>query len=175
MAADGSRQAVDLCDAGYKLYVGSLGGPQALQLLCESNGQFNGSLCDSAMNSTRSLNDWPLRGAVPYKALRIRCDKAENLQQTAILCDHGVDPPLAVDRNGKYLGRSDALFQDGVIFFGAPPQNVSVVFTVYFLLGTLVLVVLAMLSHLLGTVNLLHSFFSHMYASMRRNPRSPAI
>ena len=148
--AHGGGQMAPSCHDAFMQYAGILGGPQALQLLCESSGAFNGGLCDNADLTMSNVSNWPLRGAVPYQALRFRCSSARDDTQPAVLCDYGVDPPLAVDAYGKYLGRFGALSEDGVVIFGSL-RNHSVRWAVFFLLGLLVAVVF--LSFMWLTVN----------------------
>ena len=119
--------AVLLHDPAFMQYLGTLGGPQALRLFCEGNGQFDRQLCDTGRLSASFSNNQPLRGAVPYEALRYRCSGSRNWteSQAGVFCDHSVSPPLAVDSAGKYLSTSGRLSEDGVIFFGAQALNHS--------------------------------------------------
>ena len=130
-----SGQLISPYDDAFTQYVGILGGPQALQLFCEQRDQFNGSLCDG--DGMFSLSDPPLRSAVPYEALRFRCTRVSNDTQPSVLCDHGVDPPLAVDANGRYINRLGVQSQGGFVLFGSQPRDASVLGAVVIFLGLL--------------------------------------
>ena len=140
VVASGSGQSVLPYDDAFMQYARALGGPQAVQLLCESNVAFTGSLCDTGNTSTTSLNNWPLRGAVPYRALRYRCSGAGNMSQPAVLCDHGVHPKFAVDADGKYLSKSGMRLQEHVIMFYNQQFSTTLRLAVFILLALLVTV-----------------------------------
>lgn len=129
-----SAWPVQVYGPAFTHYLSILGGQQALQLLCDGNGQSQGQLCDTgSFNMSRrpitgSPDNKPLRGAIPYEALRYRCSISSNVtgSQAAVFCDHSLDPPLAVDSAGKYLSNSGDPGQDGVIFLHGQAVNRSV-------------------------------------------------
>ena len=139
-----SAWPVQVYGPAFAHYLGILGGLRALQLLCDGNGQSQGQLCDTSFSMSRgpitgTPDNIPLRGAIPYEALRYRCSNFSNFTGPGVLCDHSLDPPLAVDSAGKYLSNSGDPGQDGVIFLHAQAVNWSVNAVQYVTLSILLL------------------------------------
>ena len=86
-------------------YADSLGWDRSGYLLKPSRygEDVDSAVClDRPYNSTPT-NNRPLQGAKLYASLRYQCSSLSK----GVLCDFGVDPPLAVDPDGSYLSKSN--------------------------------------------------------------------
>ena len=87
------------------------------------NGEYRDpALCrDTPVNTTLSSHR-PLQGAKLYASLRFQCSSLSK----GVLCDFGVDPPLAVSPDGKYLNKKNMPDMPDVVTFGSPQTATSV-------------------------------------------------
>ena len=109
-------------------YADSLGWDRAGVLFRPSrSGEYvDSALCqDRAYNASWSRN-YPLQGAKLYASLQYQCSSLSR----GVLCDYGVDPPLAVTPDGKYLSKRNMPDLPDVVIFGSPQTATSVVWAV---------------------------------------------
>ena len=81
------------------------------------DGEFGDNvLClDQPHNSSRT-NNHPLQDAKLYASLRYQCSSLNK----GVLCDFGVDPPLAVGPDGKYLSKKNLPDLANIVIKGSP-------------------------------------------------------
>ena len=87
------------------------------------NGEYvDPALCQDVPHDSSVLNHHPLRSAKLYASLRFQCSGLEK----GVLCDFGVDPPLAVSPDGRYLSKRNMPDLPDVVVFGSPQTATSV-------------------------------------------------
>lgn len=81
------------------------------------------ALCqDKPLKTSMLPSHRPLQGAKLYASLQFQCSSLSK----GALCDFGVDPPLAVSPDGKYLNKKNMPDLPDVVIFGAPQTANSV-------------------------------------------------
>ena len=105
-------------------YAGSLGWDRSGVLFRPSrNGEYvDPALCQNMPHNSSVSDNHPLRSAKLYASLRFQCSGLEK----GVLCDFGVDPPLAVSPDGRYLSKRNMPDLPDVVVFGSPQTATSV-------------------------------------------------
>ena len=80
------------------------------------------ALCRDRVLARSWSNNRPLQGAKLYASLRYQCSSLDK----GVLCDFGVDPPLAVSPDGKYLNKRNMPDLPDVVIFGSLPTATAV-------------------------------------------------
>ena len=75
------------------------------------------TICGESNFTPKRTNDHPLHGAKLYASLRYQCSSLSK----GVLCDFGMDPPLAVSPDGTYLSKRNMPDLRNIVIFGSPP------------------------------------------------------
>ena len=86
------------------------------------NGEFvDSEVCQNRPYNSTMSSHRPLHSAKLYASLRFQCSGLDK----GVLCDFGVDPPLAVSPDGKYLSKRNMPDLPDVVIFDLPQTATS--------------------------------------------------